>query len=71
MTAMMANRSDRRFPNPLRLKANIEAVEMMRRKRADFHQGPGQHVLHQEAGYMSATGHRYQRAPCAWGWVHT
>ena len=36
--SVMGNRSDRRFPN-LSCAWALEAVEVTRRKRADFHQG--------------------------------
>jgi len=37
--SVMGNRSDRRFPN-LCCAWALEAVELTRRRRADFHQGP-------------------------------
>jgi hypothetical protein len=52
---MMANRSDRRFLNLQGFKA-IKAAGVIRRERADFHHGPEREELHQEAGYMNATG---------------
>jgi hypothetical protein len=53
---LMVNRSDRRFPT-LSCPWALEAVEMTRRKRADFHQGPERKMrLHKEAEYMAATG---------------
>jgi hypothetical protein len=54
--SVMGNRSDRRFPN-LSCPWALEAVEMTRRRRADFHQGPERTMkLLKQAEYMAATG---------------
>ena len=54
--SVMGNRSDRRFPN-LSCPWALEAVELTRRRRADFHQGPERNMkLLKEAEYMAATG---------------
>ena len=54
--SMMGNRSDRRFPN-LSCAWALEAVEVTRRRRAHFHQGPERRSkLPTEAEYMAATG---------------
>lgn len=54
--SVMGNRSDRRFPN-LSCPWALEAAEVTRRKRADFHQGPERKMkLLKEAEYMAATG---------------
>ncbi len=54
-TEMIANRSDRRLPNPLGCKAR-EADDLMSGRRADFHHGPELQWFLAEAGYMPATG---------------
>src|SRR5262249_45586557 len=52
----MANRSDRRLAN-LSNPLVLEAVEPIRTRRADFHQGPERRTkLLAEAGYTIATG---------------
>ena len=54
--SVMGYRSDRRFPN-LSCRWALEAAEMTRRRRADFHQGPERRSkLPTEAEYMAATG---------------
>jgi hypothetical protein len=54
--SVMGNRSDRRFPN-LSCAWALEAVEMTRRRRADFHQGQQRTMkLLKQAEYMAATG---------------
>src|SRR5208282_4129933 len=54
--SVMGNRSDRRFPN-LSCRWALEAAELTRRRRADFHQGPERKIkLLKEAEYMAATG---------------
>ncbi len=54
--SVMGNRSDRRFPN-LSCRWALEAAELTRRRRADFHQGPERKMkLLKEAEYMAATG---------------
>jgi len=54
--SMMGNRSDRRFPN-LSCPLALEAAQLTRRKRANFHQGPEpKSKLLTEAEYMAATG---------------
>src|SRR5208283_3604002 len=54
--SVMGNRSDRRFPN-LSCAWALEAAEVTRRRRADFHQGPERKMkLLKEAEYMAATG---------------
>jgi hypothetical protein len=54
--SMMGNRSDRRFPH-LSCAWPLEAAEMTRRRRADFHHSPERRSkLHTEAEYMAATG---------------
>jgi len=53
---MTGNRSDRRFPN-LSCDLALEAVEVTRRRRADFHQGPEHRSqLPTEAEDIAATG---------------
>jgi len=53
---LMANRSDRRLANLSNLLV-LEAVEPIRTRRADFHQGPERRTkLLAEAGYTIATG---------------
>ena len=52
--SVMGNRSDRRFPN-LSCRWALEAVEVTRKKRAHFHQGPERTTkLHTEAEHMAA-----------------
>ena len=54
--SVMGNRSDRRFPN-LSCPWALEAVELTRRRRADFHQGQERTTkLLKQAEYMDATG---------------
>ena len=54
--SVMDNRSDRRFPN-LSCPWALEAAEVTRRRRADFHQGPERKMkLLKQAEYMAATG---------------
>ena len=54
--SVMGNRSDRRFPN-LPCPWALEAAQLTRRRRADFHQGPERKMkLLKEAEYMAATG---------------
>src|ERR1035437_6149472 len=54
--SVMGNRSDRRFPN-LSCPWALEAAEVTRRRRADFHQGPERKMkLLKQAEYMAATG---------------
>jgi hypothetical protein len=54
--SVMGNRSDRRLANLSNWWA-LEAVEPIRTRRADFHQGPEhQTQLLIEAGYTTATG---------------
>jgi hypothetical protein len=54
--SVMGNRSDRRFPN-LSCAWALEAVELTRRRRADFHQGQERKMkLLKQAEYMAATG---------------
>jgi hypothetical protein len=54
--SVMGNRSDRRFPN-LSCAWALEAAEVTRRKRADFHQGQERTMkLLKQAEYMAATG---------------
>ena len=54
--SVMGNRSDRRFPN-LSCPWALEAAEVTRRRRADFHQGPERTMkLLKQAEYMAATG---------------
>ena len=70
--SMMGNRSDRRFPN-LSCAWALEAAEMTRRRRADFHQGlERRSKLPTEAEYMAATGFtpKSDKRPFARGWVH-
>ncbi len=53
--SVMGNRSDRRFSN-LSCAWALEAAEVTRRKRADFHQGQEHHIkLLKQAEYMAAT----------------
>ena len=53
---MMGNRSERRFPN-LSCRWALEAAEMTKRRRADFHQGPERQMkLPKEPEYMAAIG---------------
>ena len=53
--SVMGNRSDRRFPN-LSCPWALEAAEVTRRRRADFHQGPERTMkLLKQAEYMAAT----------------
>ena len=68
---MMGNRSDRRFPN-LSCPWALEAAEVTRRRRADFHQGPERKMkLLKQAEYMAATASPPTRqSPFARGWVH-
>ena len=66
------NRSDRRFPN-LSCAWALAAVQLTRRRRADFHQGPElNRKLLTEAEYMAATGFNLipANALFARGWVH-
>jgi hypothetical protein len=69
--SVMGNRSDRRFPN-LSCAWALEAVEVTRRKRADFHQGQERTMmLLKQAEYMAATASPSTRqSPFARGWVH-
>jgi hypothetical protein len=69
--SVMGNRSDRRFPN-LSCRWALEAVEMTRRRRAHFHQGPEHTIkLLKQAEYMAATDFALIRQTTfARGWVH-
>ena len=69
---LMANRSDRHLSN-LSNCQGAKPVRLIRRRCADFHHGPERNAaLHQEAGYMTATGYMQSaQRPCARGWVHT
>ena len=60
--SVMGNRSDRRFANLSNSRA-LEAVEPIRTRRADFHQGPERRTeLLIEAGYTIATGSAFTPA---------
>src|ERR1017187_9866737 len=69
--SVMGNRSDRRFPN-LSCAWALEAAEVTRRRRADFHQGQERTMmLLKQAEYMAATASPSTRqSPFARGWVH-
>ena len=69
--SVMGNRSDRRFPN-LSCPWALEAAEVTRRRRADFHQGPERTMkLLKQAEYMAATASPpTKQSPFARGWVH-
>ena len=69
--SVMGNRSDRRFPN-LTCPWALEAAEVTRRKRADFHQGQERTMkLPKQAEYMAATvSPSTRQSPFARGWVH-
>jgi len=55
VSSMMGDRSDRRFPNLICTKA-LEAVQLIRRRRADFHQVQEQSSTRlAKVGYMAAT----------------
>jgi len=55
VSSMMGYQSDRRLPNLLCTKA-FEAVQLIRRGRADFHQGQEHlRLLHLKAECMAAT----------------
>ena len=59
---LMAHRSDRR-PASLSNSLALEAVEPIRTRRADFHQGPERRTaLLIEAGYTIATGSAFTPA---------
>jgi hypothetical protein len=70
--SVMGNRSDRRFPN-LSCAWALEAVQLTRRKRADFHQGPEaqSQAPHRGRIYGCNRLHSYPgKHPFARGWVH-
>jgi hypothetical protein len=67
----MGYRSDRRFANLLCTKA-LEAAQLIRPRRADFHQGQ-EHLrkLRFKAEYMAATDYTHlDKRLFARGWVH-
>ncbi len=62
--SVMVNRSDRRIPN-LPCAWALEAVELTRRRHADFHQGQERTTkLLKQAEYMAATGFTFHPANC-------